>query len=361
MKINFIASVLFAAFARSAMVYTGDTIDGYQVASQIDVDALPPCSNTRVWLQMPRSSIGQSWHVPVMIAKGEEGGKRLLMNSGIHGDGLNGIRVVQRVINDIDASKLKGVVIGIPGANVNGMLYGKHSFVSMAGSGFLTNLNQYFPGDVEELDDVYQYVGILWDRLISSNNVTHAVDFQTAAIGNTGSVYVEADKAVDYVNTMVSLSGADIATYKTSDPDNGSLDEVLNSKNVSSIVYQLANPRLFELDVIQRGYEYIFRLINDLGIYQNTVGDTDAYKARKGATFQASAVQNHYANFGGFVETEVELNQDVKEGQVLATMYDPHGDVIDTFKAKSNGRILAMNSDPLRDPGALVVAVAASS
>ncbi|OMJ20068.1 hypothetical protein AYI69_g6362 [Smittium culicis] len=357
----FTSILLLAASVTSKTVFTGETIDGFRVATHIDVTDLPSNSLTKVFVRMPKNQIGQNWHVPVMIAKGAEDGKRLFLNSGIHGDGLNGIRVVQKVMNDLDTSKMNGVVVGIPGANVNGMLNNKRRFVSMSGSGSLTDLNQYFPGDVEELDDVYQFVGILWDNVISNNNFTAAVDFQTQATGNSACLNVNADVSVNYVKRMVDISGADVVVTKSTDADTGALDDNLAAKGVAAFTYVLANPRVFDNEAIQRGYEFSQRLIADLAI--QTSGSRYASPANyvNSDTLVTDTVDTFYANSGGFVETHVELLDSVKKDQVLATMYDPHGDVVEVFKASNAGKVMELLSDPLREPGALIASVAVSA
>ncbi|OLY84673.1 hypothetical protein AYI68_g1157 [Smittium mucronatum] len=356
-RVSFLFSSFLLALSSSAQtVYTGESLDGFKVASRIDVSDLPLNSLTKVFLRMPKNQIGQNWFVPVMVAKGQNDGKRLFLNSGIHGDGLNGIRVIQRVINDLDTSKMSGVVVGIPGANVNGMLQNKHRFVSMSGSGSLTDLNQYFPGDTTYPDDVYQYVGTLWEDLIFNNNFTAAVDFQTQATGNTASLNVDADVSVPYVQKMVDLSGADVAVTKAADPESGALDDNLTNVGVAALTYTLAGPRVFDAEPIQRGYDFAQRLISDLNIH--SAANTTLSASSK--MLVTDTVDTFYAQLGGFVETHVELLDSVTEGQVLATMYDPHGDIIDETKALHSGIIMELMTDPLREPGALIASVAVS-
>lgn len=64
--------------------------------------------------------IAGSYLIPVMVTRGasDPDSKILLVNSGVHGDELNGIRVVQMLFDgSIPASDLTGTLIGIPGIN----------------------------------------------------------------------------------------------------------------------------------------------------------------------------------------------------------------------------------------------------
>lgn len=54
-------------------------------------------------------------------------------------------------------------------------------------------------------------------------------------------------------------------------------------------------------------------------------------------------------------DTHVELEEDVEEGQVLATQSNAFGDTRATYTAPWTGRVLSVATDPIREPGALVV------
>lgn len=57
---------------------------------------------------------------PVMIIRGKSPGKTMCMTTAIHGDELNGIEIVRRVMYDIEPESLSGNIIGIPIVNLQG-------------------------------------------------------------------------------------------------------------------------------------------------------------------------------------------------------------------------------------------------
>ncbi|PVU85086.1 hypothetical protein BB561_006985 [Smittium simulii] len=190
--------------------YTGDIINGHKVISKLDVSDFPLNSLTKLWLQMPRQVNGQAYHVPIIVAKGKQDGNRFLMNSGLHGDELNGIRVVQKVLHDIDLSKLKGVVVGVPGANVNGMYESTRWFTNKEDSGSHVNLNREMPGEPNKGSFGQRYAAHLWSSVYGSNNFTVVCDFHTTSTSGTFPNFVYADLTVPYVYRITELTGADI-------------------------------------------------------------------------------------------------------------------------------------------------------
>ena len=61
---------------------------------------------------------------PVLVINGAFPGPTLCLTAAVHGDELNGIEMVRRVMHDLDPGKVSGAVIGIPIVNVQGFRRG---------------------------------------------------------------------------------------------------------------------------------------------------------------------------------------------------------------------------------------------
>jgi uncharacterized protein len=64
---------------------------------------------------------------------------------------------------------------------------------------------------------------------------------------------------------------------------------------------------------------------------------------------------------GGFATLRAELGGDVKKGDVVATIADPFGRVVETIRAPESGRVNTIATDPLRDPGDMVMRIVFTS
>jgi hypothetical protein len=80
--------------------------------------------------------------IPILIATGCTAGKTIFLSAGVHGDEINGIEILQRFINNLDVTALKGTVIFLPLINVSGFR-AKDRYVQYDGK----DLNRCFPGD----------------------------------------------------------------------------------------------------------------------------------------------------------------------------------------------------------------------
>src|SRR4030095_1525811 len=79
--------------------------------------------------------------VPVTVMNGKGKGPVLCLTAAIHGDELNGIEVVRRVLDDIDVEELNGAVIGVPIVNLQGFYRGTRYLPDRR------DLNRHFPGN----------------------------------------------------------------------------------------------------------------------------------------------------------------------------------------------------------------------
>jgi len=102
---------------------------------------VPSATSTRLAWTPNQSFEGIFSATPVLVVNGAEAGPTLCLTAAVHGDELNGIETVRRVMYGLDPEELSGAVIGVPIVNLQGF---------HRGSRYLSDrrdLNRYFPGD----------------------------------------------------------------------------------------------------------------------------------------------------------------------------------------------------------------------
>jgi predicted deacylase len=81
--------------------------------------------------------------IPIVIARGYEEGTTLFLSTGVHGDELNGIVILQRFMQNLDITALRGTIIFLPLVNGAGFEVGQRKVPYDD-----RDLNRCFPGDV---------------------------------------------------------------------------------------------------------------------------------------------------------------------------------------------------------------------
>ena len=175
------ATAFAAGAAGAATVYTGDTLQGMPVISQLDVADLAPGKVHRLMFRSAETSIGQYWYVPVMVAKGAQPGKRVLLVAGVHGDELNPIAAVQQTMTSLDPAKMKGTVIGIMGASTPGLQGITRTWMINDLGGAQINPNRTWPGR-ETGNTVERHSWLITNKIIKGN-IDAAVDHHTGGTG----------------------------------------------------------------------------------------------------------------------------------------------------------------------------------
>ena len=337
-----------AAIAAPDAAIAQDMLGGVPVIDKLDVNTLPRGKLTTYWFKAAETNNGQWLYVPVIVARGAEDGKRLLLNSGIHGDELNGIRVVQLVMADIDVTKLKGTVIGIPGLNVSGSLHANRQMYLSADGGALVDLNRNMPGDEAKGNNGIRFDGRVWNRLWAGN-VDLVIDMHTQSTGTAYPLYVWADVRLDGVQKIAEALNPDVIKY---DPgDKGTVETEFDRAKIPAVTFELGRAKTWQHDLILRAVSGINRVM----VAEGMLAPPAATPATLQKPFIGNETTSINASSGGFVELHVALLDKVTKGQSIATQMNPFGAVVKEYTAPQDGLVLAIGDEPTREPGSLIV------
>ena len=168
--------------ASGATVFTGDVIQGKRVVSALDVDDLEP-GRHQLYFQGVETVTGQHWHVSVTVLKGARPGKRVLLTSGVHGDEMSSVRLLQLVVGQLDPAEMAGTVTAVFDIS-RPALDGMARRWPSSGRGIdLIDMNRMWPGDENGHEAPVRHAGLLFNRLLRPN-ADVALDFHTVSTGD---------------------------------------------------------------------------------------------------------------------------------------------------------------------------------
>lgn len=345
-----LTSLLLCASANgvyAATDYTGDSIEGVKVIRKLDLSDLDAAKVHRFYLQGASNGVGQHWLVPVLVAKGNRPGKRLGLQAGVHGDELNGTRLIHRVFETLDPTKLSGSVIAIIGANSTGLLANSRYFQLQHDSGGGVDFNRIWPGKADgnaAEQQVHRIFNGIW-----SGNADTVIDLHTQSTGTAYPLYIYADYRVAGVKTLAELFPADIIKIDPGEP--GTAEQAFNDAGMASITLEIGAAKLYQPELIDRALVGVENVLKAYGMLPGKPG-RDAMAQR---SFIGNQTRSIRAESGGFAEVLVALNQDVKAGQLLALQRNGFGDITARYNAPFDARVASIGTDPLREPGSLLV------
>ena len=109
-------------------------------ADALDLDHLELGSLHRFRVRLVRDGLGDYLAIPVIVAQGREPGPVLGVTAAVHGNELNGIPVIQRLMAGLDVDSLCGTVVAVPIVNLPGYQENRRELVPHM------DLNRLFPG-----------------------------------------------------------------------------------------------------------------------------------------------------------------------------------------------------------------------
>ena len=158
-------------------------------------------------------------------------GPILGITSALHGNELNGIPLIFRLIRELDIGVLQGTVVAVPVVNGPGFL--RHSRYFHDGQ----DLNRLFPGNPKG-NCGQQYVYQFLEKIVKKFD--YNVDLHTASFGRINSLYVRADMNNRVTNNMAMLQEAQIIVHNTA-PD-GSMRSAAMKLGIPSITVEIGDP-----------------------------------------------------------------------------------------------------------------------
>lgn len=343
-----LALLLSAAPLAAQTNPTGDRIDGIAVIDRLDASDLSAGAVHRFWFRVAPTASGGTFHVPVIVIRGSRPGHRLLMTAGIHGDELNGIDVLQQMAGAIDPATLSGTLVMVPGLNAPGLLHRTRGFTPRGGTGG-DNLNRAMPGTVTPgASDTDRYAHALWHGLLRPNADT-AIDLHTQSAGTAYVYYAfaEAGRPAE----IAAIVAPDI--IKIDSGEAGTVENEMVRDGVPAITLEIGHPLIFDAAMNARAMMSIRRVMAHLGMI-----DGAGMEGNPDETFTANKQDVVRTQRGGWARLLVGLNDAVVAGQPVATVSDAFGREIERLTAPVTGRVSTIATDPLRDPGAMLMRIA---
>lgn len=281
--------------------------------------------------------------VPVIVLKGEKAGKQLLLTAAVHGDELNGIRVIHRLLEGITPAELSGTIVAVPGVNQPGMEAHSRNFGPHGG-----DPNRAFPGNQKRGEAEVIYVRHLWEDLFLPGTDL-AVDLHTQTTGTAYPLFVFADFRNNTARKMAYALLPEM--IKNDKGEKGTLETALLAKGVPAVTFEIGAPKRFQDELIEKAVAGLENMLITSGFLEGTP------HRPKGSPIVGTHYSNVIAEEGGLAVLHTALRDRVKKGQLVATLYDPFGTILRTYHAPHDGWVLAVATDPVRDAGQMLVRI----
>ncbi|NRD74107.1 succinylglutamate desuccinylase/aspartoacylase family protein [Shewanella sp. VB17] len=295
---------------------------------QIEIPVVKLCTNTDM-------------SMPVYVVRSKKDGPTFFVSAAVHGDELNGIEIIRRLINLKRFKLLKGTLILVPMVNVYGVLNQSRYMPDRR------DLNRCFPGSANG-----SLAGIMAHTFLKEivSQCEYGIDLHTGAIHRSNLPQIRAN--LNDEETLSLAQAFAVPVLLNSTLRDGSLRQAAVEHGTRILLYEAGEALRFDELSIRAGVKGIQNVLSFLGMLgkirrKNTV-----------LPFIANTSAWLRANCSGVVFQVKKLGDRVKQGDCLAKISDPFGSLLGDIVANRDGIIIGNQNIPLVQQGEAMFHVA---
>jgi len=270
---------------------------------------------------------------PIYVYRSTEPGPVLALMAGMHGDEINGMEIVRRILEQGHNKVKRGTVICMPIINVYGFL--NYSREVPDGK----DINRSFPGTKGGSLAARVAWHVTHDII---PNIDVGVDFHTGGAMRANHPQV---RCVMKEEVNVELANAFHAPFTLDAPFRPhSLRLTAAKKGKHIIVYEGGESLRLDKDAIDEGVNGTLRLMKHLKM----IDKAPAPKAENKIIWSSSWVR---ARNAGLFQPVVSCGELIQKDQPVGTLTDPFGEFKEEIKSPSMGYVVGLNNNPVVNAG----------
>ena len=290
----------------------------------------------RVDVNLPVADLytSTSLSMPVRVICGRHAGPVMFVSAAIHGDELNGVEIIRRLLKRKALSSLRGTLLAVPIVNVHGFLDQSRYLPDRR------DLNRSFPGSPKG-SIAARLANIFIKQIVKKAD--YGIDLHTGAINRANLPQIRASLDDPRSEDLAKVFGAPVI-IKSNILD-GSLRACAAEIGMPVLVYEAGEALRFDETSIRAGLRGILNVMRHIGMLPRGKHGPSV------APVIARSTRWVRAGASGIVTDRISLGASVAEGQRLATISDPLGTEEEAVIAPFDGIVIGRSVLPLAHEG----------
>ena len=287
----------------------------------------------RLYWTAGQAIAGLAMPTPILVAAGNNPGPTLCLTAAVHGDELNGVEAIRRVMFSLESDKLNGVVIGVPIVNMHGFRRTSRYLPDRR------DLNRYFPGDPKGSSagriahSFFNEIITHCDRLIDIHTGSFHRTNLTQLRGNLGKERVMQFSKMFHDVTVLDGAGAP-----------GTLRRAAVDAGIPAVTLEAGEPLRLQLKEVVQSVNGIKAVM----YHMNMIGQKPSRAPKQNVFYKSTWLR---ADQSGVFLTEAKLGQNVKKGDILGTVTDPITNRSSVIRTNVDGQIIGLALNQMVMPG----------
>jgi uncharacterized protein len=296
-----------------------------------------PGERIRIDIPLPNLYTQTPVAMPMHVVHGRRPGPRLFVTAALHGDEINGVEIIRRLLQHHALEHLHGTLLAVPVVNVYGYIRQSRYLPDRR------DLNRSFPGS-DRGSLTARLAAILINEVVAGS--THGIDLHTGALHRENLPQVRA--ALDSCESMPGLARA-FGTPVILDAElrPGSLRATAAERCIPVLVYEAGEALRFDEFAVRAGLRGVLGVMRHLGM---TRGRTGRRALSRGTVVARSNLWVRAPQSGVLLST-TPLGAHVNAGDTLGILADPLRSADDRVIAPVAGIVIGRTNLPLVTEG----------
>ena len=315
-----------------------------------DIGSISVPAGRKVETELPvaRMITGSPLSIPVLVLHGSSPGPTVWISAAVHGDELNGVEIIRRVLGLLDARRLAGTVLAVPVVNVPGFMNGNRYLPDRR------DLNRSFPGSTR--GSLASRLAHLFTAEIASRCEV-GIDLHTGSDHRTNLPQIRADLDDGPTFDLARAFAPPILIH--SSLRDGSLRQTACDLGVSVLLYEAGEAWRFDERCIRVGVSGVMRVLAHLDMLPSDLDDELDGDGNGSAEPLVSRRSRWVrARRTGLTQINAELGERVTRGEIIGRIHDTFGHRLSRVSASLSGVVVGLNLDPVVNQGDAIVHLA---
>lgn len=293
-----------------------------------------PSENKKIEVNIARLPSRSPIDIAITVSRANDPGPVLLLMGGLHGDEINGIEIVRRIIEQGLNMPEIGTVICIPIINIYGFIH----FSRYVPDG--KDVNRSFPGNRNgSLASRVAY--FLMKEIIPK--IDFGIDFHTGGADRTNYPQVRCMMNDPKNAELAEAFRAPFTLHSNYRPK--SLRQAAAKLGKKILVFEGGESSRFDEYAIQEGINGTMRLMKYLGMTSREIGKLGhEHRLIKKSSWIRARVS-------GMFQSMVSSGAPVTKNQLVGHITDPFGDFRLPVKSTATGFVIGLNNNPILHQG----------
>jgi predicted deacylase len=308
---------------------------------EIGGTTVAPGTREDIEIHVERLASGPWISIPAIVLHGRRPGPKLSVSAAVHGDEINGVEVIRRLVSDVRPEELAGTMIAVPVVNQLGFMSGQRYLPDRR------DLNRSFPGSQR---------GALAGRLAHLfmaeiiSRCDYGIDLHSGSDNRANLPQVRADLDDERTRAVAEAFGAPLMLHARL--RDGSLREAATQAGMAMLLFEGGEDNRYDDYAIDCAYDGVRRVLALLEMLDGAPGTS-------GVPVTSRESRWVRAQRGGLLRAQVELGDRVESRQVLGHLSDIFGRGNLAVRAPFDGIVIGQTRSPLTNQGDALFHIAA--